>query len=293
MTQKLIGIVYNPISGKGKGYKAALELSRCITELGFNTKLCCSSKNYVESEINGFLSEVSKVAVVGGDGTLKGLLKFLAQTNTPVWMFPSGNQSLFARRFKMPRDFKQSAQYALSSGSTPHCLSIAANQFFFFMLSLGLDSVVIEQLHNSRTGSISNIAYSKAVIKNLFFHHSPIVSVSADGKQWLKDRNGFLVIANSKEYALSLEFVPEADSLRSELCARFFPYSNAFEFLNIASKVYLGGAKYLAKIPFIKAAKFEISLKHEYPIQADGEYLSSSSVSVEAVKDTLNVCNPS
>ena len=103
---KNISVIYNPISGKGQAkHLAENHIIKFLEKNGFNTQLFQSKKNPQEyiNEISNFNS-CDLIIVIGGDGTLLGLLPLLPQTQIPVYMIPAGNESLFAQIYHMDRD---------------------------------------------------------------------------------------------------------------------------------------------------------------------------------------------
>ena len=96
--QKKVAILYNPISGQGKAAIFLRELEKIFTEVGHSVSSKAIGEIEKEKERLEWLSLNDVLFVLGGDGTMMFVLSSLVETKTPVYMFPSGNESLFGKR---------------------------------------------------------------------------------------------------------------------------------------------------------------------------------------------------
>ncbi|MCB0337490.1 MAG: NAD(+)/NADH kinase, partial [Bdellovibrionales bacterium] len=100
--QQQISLVFNPISSSGTTAETAQNLSGFLENQGYKTFVVESKQKMSHyQEILHEFEQSSCVLVIGGDGTLRKLLKVLAKSQAPVYMIPGGNESLFAKHFGM------------------------------------------------------------------------------------------------------------------------------------------------------------------------------------------------
>lgn len=239
--------------------------------------------SFQSQSLPDFVAQHSLIMVAGGDGTLLHMLPLLIESQTPVYMLPTGNESLFAKQFSMSASEEEVVEVITSGTLTRHYVPSVNERPFFTMMSLGPDSRVVERIAEIRQGPISHWSYMFYSLKELIDHQVPQVSLVVDGKQELQSEAGFLVIANSRQYAWGVEFVREARSMKKELCARFFPYEDALNGLSWFLRGLLYRETLWEGLPFYRGQEFHIDVP-AYPIQADGECLGDTPA-VVAMKD--------
>lgn len=277
LQRRLAAVIYNPQSGSGKAKRTANAVCDKLKVHGIEVVLRASSREYEANEIDTFLKQFDFVMVAGGDGTMMGLLQPLARAGTPVFMLPSGNESLFARVFRM----RSRADSVLAALRKPllsrHHFGLVNGRPFFTMMSLGYDSEVIRYIDSYRRGPIRHAGYILPGLYCLFHHCSPQITLRADGIPVLEAQKGYLIIANNKEYAGKLGLVPEADSRHDLLHARFFPGHNRLNVIRWLIKIALGRKVNLAGTRLFQAKEFELqNTNGDYPMQADGESVGMS-----------------
>jgi diacylglycerol kinase family enzyme len=126
-------------------------------------------------------------------------------------------------------------------------------------------------------------------------HYPPKITLKVDGQTRLTDQEGFLIVANNKQYALGAEFAPEADSRRRELVARFFPYRNAPLYFWWCLRCLLRFRNNSQSTPFFKGKRFEIEIdnKDGYPVQTDGELIGRCQrLLISTTDDRIRVLRP-
>ncbi len=278
-----VGILFNPISGAGRSRGLAESASAALTAAGFLVHMFETRDVLSREHPMEFFGSVNFLVLSGGDGTLMAVLPYLTKLALPVYMLPAGNESLFAREFGMQADTSLLIA-ALSAGEVlPASIGHVGDKPFLTMVSLGLDSQVIELIDSTRTGAIGHLGYLLPTLRAFFRHKAPVITLRVDGEGVVSNESGFLIIANTKGYARRLLFVPEATSADDVLRARFFPYGGSWGFLGLVLKLMLGRpASSIQGARFFSGKQFEISTGGEtgYPVQADGEYVGKTPVVV-------------
>ncbi len=289
---KTVEIVYNPISGRGKGEPLAHALAHRLERDGVTVSVSQSKLAYTETDRER-ISNRDALLVIGGDGTLRALLEILSQTKTPVYMVPSGNESLFARAFSMSANVERIVQALEEYQVSEHWIGRVNNQPFFTMVSLGLDSQVIERIARARSGPIGHRGYILPTLIVASSHRPPCLKVTVDGREELGGEQGLLVIANSREYAARLNPVPEASTLSGELHARFFPFARVSWYFNCILALCRGKGMGQKDSLLLKGKNFyvEVSNVVPFPVQADGEFMGHAPVTVSIGAERIAVLN--
>lgn len=284
-----IGLVFNPISGRGIGQSRAESIAQLLDRDGFSPQLIQSQRCYDAQSIQSKLAAIDLAIVIGGDGTMMGLLPHLSKSRTPVYMAPTGNESLFSRAFKMTADYPHIAAAIRHGSLEEHSFGILNGRPFFTMASIGLDSMVVSDISLNRTGPIGHIGYFLPTLRRMLTYTPPEISLAVDGNEIVHKERGYLIVANSPEYALGLNLVPEANSKAPELAVRFFPKGDLFRLFTIAAGRLCGFESALQESIFTRGKHFEIKSSLPCPIQADGEAAGELPAILEAASENIRV----
>ncbi len=287
-----ICIIFNPSAGSGRSQSVAESLAKSLRDKVAQVTLKQSSP---ELKTDAQLNHANLVIVAGGDGTMMQCLPFLIDLKLPVYMLPTGNESLFAREFNMSADTPSVISAIEKWKISKHHVGLINNTLFFTMVSLGLDSEVIEKISKFRKSGISRLGYIYPLLKAALLHKPPTISLSVDGEDKIINKSGFLIIANNSQYALGTAFVPEAESSHPSLCARFFPYKSTLSFFGWCIKSLYSLSIGYKTPPLMRGNKFSIKVHSpkSYPLQADGEFINSSnSANVLLGNKYLHVLHP-
>jgi len=275
-----IGILYNPISGRGESLATANNLHALLKQQGYVPQIIQSQPKSRISLLFEPLQRLDALVALGGDGTLLNLLDILLELQLPVYLMPFGNECLFSKEFGMSKNPDLVLKSIKQNEVLQSDVAITKYGKFTTMLSIGLDSKVVQKISKSRTGTINKFDYLKAIIQLAFKHTPPEITLKVNGEKVVDNKKGFLNIANTKQYALGIPFSPNASPLSRMLMASFIPYETSLSF--IWKNLCLLMSKKPNNYEVAQEKKFEISLSNEYPVQIDGDFLSnSSSLSVE------------
>ncbi len=288
-----IGLLYNPISGAGRSKKIATGLADQLSSRGYQPALRESQPSYDPTDLRNFLKGLDALLVVGGDGTIRTLLDGLSESGTPVYLVPGGNESLFARHFGMSRQPSQILA-ALSGARTAEATIAAIHQSFFFsMVSLGLDSLVVGKIARTRCGPIGHIGYVKPTLQSLLEYSAPALTVAVDGKVLVREEPGFVIAANTRQYARNLGLVPEACGTKELLHVRFFPYRRIADYLPWLWSMTTRRPVSLNKSLYVAGTNCTIETgAAAWPIQADGEYVGDTPAALSTVARRIKVLLP-
>ena len=154
------------------------------------------------------------------------------------------------------------------------------------MATLGFDSEIIYHIHQERSGTISHLRYIIPTLKTFLRHNAPTISLCVNGKEVLSEKRGYLIISNTKQYALGIPFSTEARSEDCSLIIKFFPYSVKLGAIFLCLKAIFGFGK---KLEF-KGEKMLIRTPgySPYPVQCDGEYIRHTPVEI-CIDDTSTI----
>ena len=283
-------IFYNPISGRGRAKRSAENLTVALTLAGRH--VTCVEPRALDAPggVSAAIQKHDAVIVVGGDGTLRSLLRALAANQRPFYFVPCGNESLFAREFGM-RAEPQAVIAALAEGKiSPRHYGLAGEEPFFHMATVGFDADVVADIARRRTGPLGHHGYVIPTIGALLRHRPPTLSLSADDQPVLSNQPGFLIIANTSAYALRLRFAPGASHESPLLSAYFYPLQNSRQFLYLCLRARLGGKSGPPCKTHWTASEFRVTVKENTAaVQADGDLVGTTPITISNAPDKVLV----
>ena len=291
MRFKKISVLFNPIAGQGKGEKLALHYRSILNALGYVVTVSESLPFYSPAQASSLLEMQDLLIVSGGDGTLRPLLPFLAQTKIPVYMAPSGNESLFAKLFKMNGDMKSLLQ-TLNNGVIEHHYFANANGSpFFHMTSIGFDAEVVKSISCDRSGPIRHRGYLKPMLKALLSHRAPRLTITVDGDKKIVETTGYCIIANSPAYALRIPLAKGANSAERALRGYFYPMKKGWNFFLLAVVALLFKSTRLWKSIPLNGSTITITSESDSqsPVQADGDFIGTTPVNIQKSEACVSV----
>ena len=292
--EQVVCIFVNPLSGNGSGAEMAAETKAYLESRGHSVRIRDSQPSYAAAEMEHFLSTLDAVVIAGGDGTVMGLLPHISKAGVPFYMLPAGNESLIAKEFGMQRNPEDVADRLERAPTQHHFGVVECNgniRPFFIMASMGLDSAIVADIAKDRTAPLGDIGYVLPAVRSLLGYEAPQITLKVDGAQVLSEQSGYLIVANSKQYAKGLGLVPEAHCSSAELCARFIPGEGIATYLAWLPALLTGAKLNLEGSELYRGKRFEINVKGNspFPIQADGDLAGSTPAVIELSQDVVRV----
>ena len=270
---KKIVIVYNPISGQGKSKENSLRLHKYLSLNGIKSKLIKTEKKSSNIWLAPLINSETVLIVVGGDGTVSSICNVVAMKRAILYHLPSGKENLFAKEFGMRNDL----QFIKNSLLKPNIKEIdigICNDFIpmILMCSIGLDSKIVYEVSKNRTKTSSNWTYISAFFRSLKYQwFNKGISVEIDGKSFINNQRGWLIVANCSHYGACINPVPEADLYDGFLDVAFYPGISIFSELIWFLKCRLANNKRLKGSIYSRGKKIRITSKSNFVWQVDGD----------------------
>lgn len=152
-----IAVLANPASGKGRGRGAAAAAVAHLRAQGAEVRVFegGSAADTARLAAVALAEQPRSLVVVGGDGTLSGVLEAVCAASVPVVLVPSGTGDDLARALELPRgDAAAAAELALSG--RPRAVDVgeirtaAGIRLFLTIAALGFDAKVSDRTNRLR-----------------------------------------------------------------------------------------------------------------------------------------------
>lgn len=152
-----IAVLANPFSGKGRGRRAAEAAVAHLRDRGADVRAYAGGSAADTHRLAAAaLADAPRVLViVGGDGTLSGVLDELCAASVPLVLVPAGTGNDLARALGLPRgDASAAAELALTGVPRPIDVGVVATRDstrrFLTIAALGFDAKVSDRTNRLR-----------------------------------------------------------------------------------------------------------------------------------------------
>lgn len=201
-----IAVLANPFAGKGRGGREAEAALAHLRASGADVRLytgesAASSRMLVTTALN---ENPRVLVVVGGDGTLSGILDLVTAASVPVALVPAGTGNDLARALGLPRhDPAAAAELALSG--VPRVIDVGEIRMpgrtasFLTVAALGFDAKVSDRTNRLRWPH-GVLRYYLAMVIELVRLRPMEFTVAVDGAAAVAAPGTLVAIGNTATY---------------------------------------------------------------------------------------------
>jgi diacylglycerol kinase family enzyme len=264
-------VLYNPIAGSGRASAAAESVRVALREGGHEPSLQETLPDPPADWLVSSLAGVDLLLVVGGDGAVRLASGPAAQTGTPLHVFPLGTENLFAREFGIGRSLPRLLD-AVRRFELRHVdVGVAGDKTFLLMTGLGFDACMVRDLAAGRRGGISHLSYAGPLLRQTWRWRAPRMTIRVDDEIVVRERRGFVQIANCRQYAVRLDPALRASMTDGLLDVVFFPCKSGPGVLAWLLACRCRAHVRSARLAYHRGASVLVSSEPEHPYQVDGD----------------------
>jgi len=208
-----VTLIINPVSGAGLDARRLNAFFRSAADAGIRLQpFKTRHPGHAHELLNSPAAGADAVIAVGGDGTVREVAECLADTETPLLIWPQGTENLVARSLGF-RANPASMLGALTAGTVRHVdLGQANGRLFMVIAGVGFDAEVVRRLTRQRDGHITHLSYTGPLWRTFWEHRWPRLAVTGHAPTgplaW--DGRGMVFVGNMARYALGLRLTRDA-----------------------------------------------------------------------------------
>ena len=205
-------VVYNPASGNGRGEKL---LPKVIEELE-RRKIDYSVVRTVRHADKDYYKDVpcsceDTVCVVGGDGTVNGVLSRLSQRHMRLIVVPCGTGNDFIKCVKLPKDPIEALRRQLDGEIRPLDYASLGGECFLNVFGIGFDVEVLKKLDRFKEKYSGLKAYLRALVSTIREYRPTECEISVDGRSFEHKSVSILSVGNGQFIGGGMKAVPSAN----------------------------------------------------------------------------------
>lgn len=281
----------------GNGFQVWEKLIPLLTEMNVEYKTYFISK---KEQLQNFKTEIKSlhikaIVIVGGDGTVHHILPFIEETSLPIGIIPAGSGNDFARALKIPKNSSLALKKLLQGKIKQVDIIYVNGKPCTTVVGVGFDAVVTDITNRSNIKQwlnklkIGKFSYVVGVLRALFSFKPNEVVITIDGKKKTYPHIWLIAIANTPFYGGGLKICPSAEETDGILNICIADSLSKWEVLMLFPLIFLGKHTIHQGVTFSTGKKIEISTNQPLLVQADGEVLGTTPVSITILKQKLNI----
>lgn len=254
----------------------------------------------VETRAPGHATEIAAEAVrrnddvvvaAGGDGTINEVIQALAHSETALGVLPLGLENIWAKEIGIGSDVQDAARCLTDGQCRRVDLGQAGSRYFLLMASLGIDSLIVQEVTRESKLRLGETAYLLTGLKMLASFRGVDIAVSL-GDRSLRRRALLVVVGNTRLYAGRVRITPEARVDDSLLDICLFNQGDLLTQSRYVVSVLAGLHLGTPGIEYFRAPKLTIEANPEWPVQADGDIVGSTPMLFRSVPQALRAIVP-
>lgn len=269
----MVHILYNPLSGSGKGFDRVQALREQLRDKELNFCDIREVKDYA-TFFAGIGAEDTLV-IAGGDGTLNKFVNFTAELTYPA--------NLFYYAMGSGNDFRQDVAPG-EEGLIPlgeyikdlPTVTVNGKTYRFLNgIGYGIDGYCCEVGDQLAKKSDKPINYAGIAIKGLLFHYKPTkATVTVDGKTTTYEKVWLAPTMNGRYYGGGMDIAPAQDRLNKErtVSTVVLHGSGKLKTLIVFPSIFKGEhIKHTEMVAVMEGHEMTVKFDRPVALQIDGE----------------------
>jgi len=292
-----IGIIINPSAAGGKTIAIAPEITERFAASGCRHDIHISTYAGEPPVIARRMLEggVETLVAVGGDGTINEVASAILESGRDVALgiIPSGSGSDFVRSLELPKEMAAAVKIVLdrkvvSIDAGKITFDDGAESFFVNVAGLGFDAVVAEYAIESRLPG-STLPYLASALRAMRVYHNMSMRIESDHGVW-EGPAASVLFANAKYFGGGMKIAPMADLTDGLLDVCILGDLSNLEMIRAVPGLFKGKHVTNPKFHHFTARRIAVSTQYPARVQADGELLRYTPVTIDVLPGALQIC---
>ena len=269
----MVHILYNPLSGSGKGFDRVQALREQLRDKELNFCDIREVKDY--ATFFAGIGAKDTLVIAGGDGTLNKFVNFTAELTYPA--------NLFYYAMGSGNDFRQDVAPG-EEGLIPlgeyikdlPTVTVNGKTYQFLNgIGYGIDGYCCEVGDRLAKKSDKPINYAGIAIKGLLFHYKPTkATVTVDGKTATYEKVWLAPTMNGRYYGGGMDIAPAQDRLNKErtVSTVVLHGSGKLKTLIVFPSIFKGEhIKHTEMVAVMEGHEMTVKFDRPVALQIDGE----------------------
>jgi diacylglycerol kinase (ATP) len=298
-----LGIVLNPIAGRGRALKLQTSLLEYLRQRNFYFQLERSNGPGHATELSRQMSkELDIIIAMGGDGTVNEVTAGIYGSTASLAVLPIGSGNDFNKLIGIPNEISRAIEtiisgtrklFDLGRAVIKNSLGTTHIKYFINTLGIGIDAEIAKE--TKRIKYLRGLPlYVVAAIKVLS-RYSPIEYIISEDNTTRNDKIYLLCAGNGIYEGGGFKMLPDANPHDSKLNICLIRKMALWEAIPLVPKIIKGTHGDHKMIKMWKTNLLKVSSKHPFILHGDGEIFSENAIEVkiDLLPNAINVIVPS
>jgi diacylglycerol kinase (ATP) len=234
------------------------------------------------------------VVAAGGDGTVSAVANGLVGSTTPLGIIPLGTANVLSRELGIPVELDAACGLLAGAHSTTRIDAMRVGGVCYFtQVGVGIDALMIRDTGREAKRRFGRVAYLWTALTRLLGFQPRRFTVTADGRE-RRARASQIVVANCGILGQPpLRWGPDIRPDDGLLDVCIIRARSLIDYIKILAYVIAGRHHRSPHVRYLKARhRVSVAAGHPLPVQADGEIIGETPVTVEVVPEAVAVVVP-
>ncbi|HSO27965.1 MAG TPA: YegS/Rv2252/BmrU family lipid kinase [Anaerolineales bacterium] len=289
-------IALNPASGSSEPEEIRKLLEKLRQEQGWTDKIYeVNPDENLSDQVRAACKDGANLVVAaGGDGTVAGVINGLIGSKVPVGILPAGTGNGLARALGIPLELDKAVEL-LGRGFRlqPIDAMKVGDRYFVLNVSAGISSRAMSETLPEEKKSLGMLAYVRTIAEDLLDVKARRFNLTLDGHAVQVEAVEVLVANGEFVKEVPFPFGRPEYLYNGSFEVNIITASSVTEYVRLAAELLLGAEEESDRRDLQVHKQVTIDVEGEpMPVQADGEELGYTPVTVELVREALTVLVP-
>ena len=298
-------IVANPTAGQGGAARLAVRLRHLLEQSGAQASVhLTGAKGQAESVARAILEDEARrvggrvcLVACGGDGTVQEVANALladgrqCSLDVTLGLAPAGRCNDFASAFGIQARLADIAEVLLRGRTTAVDLGRVNQRYFCTVAAMGFDAAVSRFVNDMKMPLSGTLAYMYGILRVLPVYQPAQVHLVMDGST-MEGPVYLAASANTSSYGGRLHICPGANARDGMLDLCLVAPLSRWRVLRLLHRVLRRRHTDLPEVRLIRTRSLRIESPRSQEIWADGEFVTRTPATVEAVPSALRMMVP-
>ncbi len=236
-------------------------------------------------------SDIDRVVVAGGDGSLNAAVQGLVGTGVSLAIVPLGTANNLARTLDIPMTIPEACEVAVRGRRRRIDLGVVNDRYFFTTASIGLSVEITEALTSKTKRRWGPLAYGVAAVRALTRSRAFHADISWPGGT-RHSRTVQIVVGNGRYYGSALPVASDATIDDARLDLYSLEVRHWLELLALVPALKRGRHGSKESVEALRATEFVVTTVVPREINVDGEICRQTPARFRVLPAAVEVFTP-
>ncbi len=289
-------VFLNPVAGTNRVEQVRKELDTILSAHGWRFRFyqTTGADDFTTLIDQACQEGVDTVIAAGGDGTVADVAGALVGREIPLGIIPIGTGNVLSLELGIPQTVAEAAALLVGEHETCQIDAMRVDtRYFFLQIGVGLDSLMIRDTSRPSKRKFGRLAYTFTLLRKLIGYQAKSMVLRIDDQVHCL-RAWDVLVANVGVLGFPVfHWHPEICPTDGKLNLIVLTVSSPLDIIRVTWRLLLGLPGSHSPLTVHRVDRdVTIATRHPHPVQADGEIVGTTPVTVTIVPKAIIVMIP-